>query len=82
MHAEIVATCIAIYVKVTWTTDIHIMLQGPTIAELLDPFPRVQSWMTRVAKSTDPHWKTVSAILHKVALRGKDRKSKAAPPKL
>ncbi len=54
------------------------MLQGPTLQELIEPFPKVQQWMSTVAQSTDPHWKTVSAFLHKVAQRGKERKVKAA----
>ncbi len=59
-----------------------LMLQGPTLQELLEPFPKVQQWMSMVAQSTDPHWKTVSAVLHKVAQRGKERKVQASQSKL
>ncbi|DBB00858.1 TPA: Glutathione S-transferase theta-1 [Trebouxia sp. C0004] len=56
--------------------------QGPTLQELLEPFPRVQRWMLLVAQSTGPYWKTVSAFLHKVAQRGKERKVTASQSKL
>ena len=52
------------------------------MAELLEPFSRTQQWMTKVAESTDPHWKTVSSFLHKIAQRGKDKKLKASQAKL
>ena len=52
------------------------------MGELLEPFPKVQQWMARVAESTNPHWQTVSAFLHKVAKRGKERKTAASQSKL
>ena len=59
-----------------------LLLQGPSMAELLEPFSKTQKWMTRVAESTDPHWKTVSSFLHKVAQRGTENKQKVSQAKL
>lgn len=56
--------------------------EGATWTELLQPFPNVQKWMTRVAENTEPHWTTVSSFLHKVAQRGKEKKLHTSQAKL
>lgn len=57
-------------------------MQGPTMTEMLESLPKTNKWMTRVAECTDPHWRTVSSFLHKVAQRGKEKKLKASQAKL
>lgn len=56
--------------------------QGPGMRELLEPFPKVQRWMADVRKATHPHHENVTAFLHKVVQRGKERKLKASQSKL
>ena len=57
-------------------------MQGPTFDELLQPFPSVQKWMSRVAEGTNPRWGEAGAVLYKVAQRGKERKAKASQSKV
>ena len=58
------------------------MLQLPTFEELLDPFPKVRDWMSRVADTTEPHWTAVTAALQKVIKHGRDRRQQMATAKL
>ena len=57
-------------------------MQGPTMQELLAPFPKVQKWLAAVAETTEPEWSKASSFLNKVAQRGRERKSKAQQSKL
>lgn len=58
------------------------MLQLPTFEELLEPFPKVRDWMTRVADATEPHWTAVTAALQKVAKHGRKKKQQLLTSKL
>lgn len=40
---------------------------GIAMEEILEPYPKVQSWMVAVAKATAPHYNNVHAIVRKVA---------------
>ena len=67
-----------------WSSYPHhpTVLQLPTFQELLEPFPKVQGWMSRVAETTSPHWTALTAPLQKVAKRGRDKRQQAAASSL
>ena len=46
--------------------------QGPSLQELLEPYPQVSEWMKRVAARTAPHYDDVTAIMRKAAARFKE----------
>lgn len=50
--------------------------------ELLEPFPVVQAWLNRVAKTTEPEWTKAGKLLNKAAQRGRERKVKTQQSKL
>lgn len=57
-------------------------MQGPTMQELMAPFPKVQKWLARVAETTEPEWSKANSFLDKVAQRGRERKAKLQKSKL
>lgn len=56
--------------------------QGPTYAELFEPFPKVQQWLSRVAAAAEPHWSDATTLLRKVAQRAREAKLKETQSKL
>lgn len=48
-------------------------MQGKSRQELLEPFPRVQEWMSRVADACAPHHHDVSQVLMKAAAAAETR---------
>ena len=62
--------------------QVFYVLQLPTYKELLQPFPKVQSWMTRVAYTTSPHWTAVTAAFQEVADHGREKSRQAIAAKV
>ncbi len=78
---RILLAMIQVY-RYRYLSSLTLLMQGPTFAELLQPFPRVEAWLARVADSAEPHWTNATAILRKVVLRGRDAKLKRGQSKL
>ena len=57
-------------------------MQGPTYAELFEPFPKVWQWLSRVAAATEPHWSDATTLLRKVAQQAREAKLKEMQSKL
>lgn len=62
--------------------SIALVMQGPTMQDLLKPFPAVQKWLARVVEETEPEWSKATSVLNKAAQRARERKAKAQQSKL